>query len=47
VTIADFSLYAGYARVKGVVPEALEGLANVGRWGQAMAARPAIQRATA
>jgi GST-like protein len=47
VTIADFSLYAGYARVKGVVPEVLEGLANVGRWGQAMAARPAIQRATA
>jgi GST-like protein len=47
VTIADFSLYAGYARVKGVVPEALEGLANVARWGQGMAARPAIQRATA
>ena len=47
VTIADFSLYAGYARVKGVVPEALEGLSNVARWGQEMAARPAIQRATA
>jgi glutathione S-transferase len=47
VTVADFSLYAGYARVKGVIPEVLEGLANVARWGQAMAARPAIQRATA
>ena len=47
VTIADFSLYAGYARVKGVIPDALEGLANVVRWGQEMAARPAIQRATA
>ncbi|HEX9184533.1 MAG TPA: glutathione S-transferase family protein [Burkholderiales bacterium] len=47
VTVADFSLYAGYARVKGVIPEALEGLANVARWGQEMAARPAIQRATA
>jgi GSH-dependent disulfide-bond oxidoreductase len=47
VTIADFSLYAGFARIKGVVPEVLEGLANVARWGQEMAARPAIQRATA
>jgi GSH-dependent disulfide-bond oxidoreductase len=47
VTIADFSLYAGYARMKGVVPELLEGLANVARWAKEMAARPAIQRATA
>jgi GST-like protein len=46
VTIADFSLYAGYARMKGVVPEVLEGLANVARWGAEMASRPAIQRAT-
>lgn len=46
VTIADFSLYAGYARMKGVVPEVLEGLANVARWAGEMAARPAIQRAT-
>jgi glutathione S-transferase len=46
VTIADFSLYAGYARIKGVVPEVLEGLERVGRWAEAMAARPAIQRAT-
>jgi len=45
VTIADLSLYAGYARIKGVAPEIVEGLANVARWGEAMAARPAIQRA--
>jgi GST-like protein len=47
VTIADFSLYAGYARMKSVVPEVLEGLPNVTRWAGEMAARPAIQRATA
>lgn len=46
VTIADFSLYAGYARIKGAAPEIVEGLPNVTRWGDAMAARPAIQRAT-
>jgi GST-like protein len=45
VTIADFSLYAGYARAKGVIPETLEGLENLERWGKEMAARPAIQRA--
>lgn len=46
VTIADFSLYAGYARIKGAAPDIVEGLAHVARWAQAMAARPAIQRAT-
>jgi GST-like protein len=46
VTIADFSLYAGYARMMAVAPDMLEGFANVARWGQSMAARPAIQRAT-
>jgi len=45
VTIADFSLYAGYARIKGAAPDILEGLPNVARWAEAMAARPAIQRA--
>jgi len=45
VTLADLSLYAGYARVKGAAPEILEGFANVGRWAQMMAERPAIQRA--
>ena len=46
VTIADFSLYAGYARIKSVAPDVVEGLANLTRWVEAMAARPAIQRAT-
>jgi GST-like protein len=46
ITIADFSLYAGYARMAAVAPDILEGFANVARWGQAIAARPAIQRAT-
>ena len=46
VTIADFSLYAGYARMKGVVPELLEGLANVARWAGEMAARPGVKKAT-
>ena len=46
VTIADFSLYAGYVRMMAVVPDILEGFANVARWGRDMAARPAIQRAT-
>lgn len=45
VTIADFSLYAGYARAKGAAPEICEGCPNVERWGKEMAARPAIQRA--
>ena len=44
--LADFSLYAGYARMMAVAPDILGGFANVARWGQAMAARPAIQRAT-
>jgi GSH-dependent disulfide-bond oxidoreductase len=46
LTIADFSLYAGYARAKSVIPDTLQGLANLERWGAEMAARPAIQRAT-
>jgi len=45
VTVADFSLYAGYARVKGAAPDAVEGLPNVTRWADEMTARPAIQRA--
>jgi GSH-dependent disulfide-bond oxidoreductase len=45
VTIADFSLYAGYARAKGAIPELCEGFQNVARWANEMAARPAIQRA--
>lgn len=45
VTLADFSLYAGYARAKAAVPELCEGVPNVERWASEMAARPAIQRA--
>ena len=45
VTIADFSLYAGYARVKGAAPDLVEGLPNLARWADEMGARPAIQRA--
>jgi GST-like protein len=45
LTIADFSLYAGYARAKSVMPELCEGFPNVERWAGEMAARPAIQRA--
>ena len=45
VTLADFSLYAGYARCKGALPELVEGFPNAERWASEMAARPAIQRA--
>ena len=45
VTIADFSLYAGYARAKGALPELCDGFPNAERWAKEMAARPAIQRA--
>jgi GSH-dependent disulfide-bond oxidoreductase len=44
-SIADLSLYAGYWRTKGAFPELLAGLSNLERWGNEMAARPAIQRA--
>ena len=45
VTIADLSLYAGYARIKGAAPDIVESLPNVARWAAEMGARPAIQRA--
>jgi GST-like protein len=45
VTIADLSLYAGYARCKAALPELVEGFPNAARWAAEMAARPAIQRA--
>jgi GST-like protein len=44
VSIADFSLYAGYARTKGAAPELCEGQ-NVDRWAKEIGARPAVQRA--
>jgi GST-like protein len=46
VSIADFSLYAGYWRTKGAFPELLAGMTHLERWGAEIAARPAIQRAT-
>ena len=45
-TIADLSLYAGYWRTKGALPELVEGMPNLARWGNELAARPGIQRAT-
>lgn len=45
VTIADFSLYAGYVRARATTPELCEGVPNVERWGGEMGARPAMQRA--
>ena len=45
ITLADFSLYAGYARCKGALPDLVEGFANAERWAGEMAERPAIQRA--
>jgi GST-like protein len=45
VTIADFSLFAGYFRCKGAIPELCEGYPNAERWAKEIAARPAIQRA--
>jgi glutathione S-transferase len=45
VTIADFSLFAGYVRAKATLPELSEGLAGIERWGKEMGARPAMQRA--
>ena len=46
LTIADLSLYAGYWRTKGALPELVEGMPNLARWGNELAARPGIQRAT-
>ncbi|HEX4927341.1 MAG TPA: glutathione S-transferase family protein [Burkholderiales bacterium] len=45
VTIADFSLYAGYWRTKGALPDVVAELPNLERWAGEVAARPAIQRA--
>lgn len=45
VSIADFSLYAGYLRAKLADASLTEGFANVSRWADEIGARPAIQRA--
>ncbi|MFN2645466.1 MAG: glutathione S-transferase family protein [Burkholderiales bacterium] len=46
LTIADLSLYAGYWRTKGALPDLVESMPNLARWGGEIAARPGIQRAT-
>ena len=46
MSIADVSLYAGWVRTKGALPDLCEGLPNLERWAKEMAARPAMQRAT-
>jgi GST-like protein len=45
VSIADFSLYAGYVRAKGAAADTCEGMPNLERWAKEMGARPATQRA--
>jgi GSH-dependent disulfide-bond oxidoreductase len=45
ISVADLSLYAAYARTKGMAPETAEGLQNLERWAAEIGARPAIQRA--
>jgi GST-like protein len=45
LTIADFSLYAGYARAKNAIPETLEGMPSLDRWAADIGARPGVQRA--
>jgi glutathione S-transferase len=45
ITIADFSLYAGYARAKAAVPDTCEGFPNLERWSKEIGARPGVQRA--
>ncbi|HYD57478.1 MAG TPA: glutathione S-transferase family protein [Burkholderiales bacterium] len=45
VTLADFSLFAGYWRAKGTLAEACKGFDHLERWSAEIAARPAVQRA--
>jgi GST-like protein len=44
-TIADISLYAGYARMQKAIPDLVAGFPNLARWAQDVGARPAVQRA--
>jgi GSH-dependent disulfide-bond oxidoreductase len=45
VSIADLSLYAGYWRTKGALPDLVAGMANLERWAAEIGARPGVQRA--
>jgi GST-like protein len=45
LTVADFSLYAGFARAKAAVPDTCEGFANLDRWSKEIGARAGVQRA--
>jgi GSH-dependent disulfide-bond oxidoreductase len=45
LTIADFSLFAGWTRAKGALPDLCKGFAHLERWAAEMGSRPAIQRA--
>ena len=44
-SVADISLYAGYARMQKAIPDLVQGCPNVERWAKEISARPAIQRA--
>ena len=45
VTLADFSLFAGWVRAKGAIPDCCDGYAIVERWAAEIGARAAVQRA--
>ena len=45
LTIADWSLLAGWLRTKGALPELVDGLPSLTRWADELQARPAVQRA--
>lgn len=45
LTIADVSLFAGWARIKAMAPDVCEGVPNLERWAGEMGERPAMQRA--
>ncbi len=44
VTIADFALYAVFARCKGVLPALCEGYKNLDRWEGEIGARPGVKK---
>ncbi|HVL34923.1 MAG TPA: glutathione S-transferase family protein [Burkholderiales bacterium] len=44
-TVADVSLYAGFARLRALHPELCEGFPHLSRWAGELGERPALQRA--